>query len=53
MDGARVAQVDLPVNALLRLVRGNTAYVVKLDENDVPQVVVYDLQPTSTRETRR
>ncbi|HEU4562502.1 MAG TPA: hypothetical protein VFS20_32025 [Longimicrobium sp.] len=53
LDGARVAQVDLPVNALLRLVRGSTAYVVELDENDVPHVVVYDLTPTSTLAIRR
>ena len=46
MDGARVAQVDLPVNAHLRLVRGSTAYVVETDESDVPQVVVYDLKPS-------
>jgi hypothetical protein len=46
MEGARVAQVDLPVNAQLRLVRGSTAYVVETDENDVPQVVVYDLKPS-------
>jgi hypothetical protein len=53
MNGARVAQVELPVNALLRLVRGSTAYVVELDDNDVPQVVIYDLKPTSTHTIRR
>jgi hypothetical protein len=47
-DGARVAQVDLPVNMRLRVVRGTTAYVAALDENDVPQVVVFDLKPTQT-----
>jgi hypothetical protein len=53
MRGARVAQVDLPVTARLRLVRGSTAYAVDLDENDVPQVVVYDLKPTPTLASRR
>lgn len=53
LDGARVAQVDLPVNARLRLVRGSSAYGVELDENDVPRVVIYDLKPTSTQVTRR
>jgi hypothetical protein len=47
-DGARVAQVDLPVKMRLRVVRGTTAYVAALDENDVPQVVVFDLKPTPT-----
>lgn len=53
MDGNAVAQVDLPVTSRLRLVRGSTAYVVALDDNDVPQVVVYDLKPASTPTTNR
>lgn len=53
MDGARVAQLDLPVNARLRLVRGNTAYTVELDDDDVPYVVVYDLKPTPNLASRR
>jgi len=46
--GIRVAQVDLPANMLMRVVRGTTAYVSALDENDVPQVVVFDLKPSQT-----
>jgi len=47
-DGAKVAQVDLPANMRLRVMRGTTAYVSALDENDVPQVLVLDLKPTQT-----
>lgn len=43
--GARVAQVDLPANALLRAVRGTTAWAAVIDHDDVPAVVTYDLRP--------
>ncbi|HYH82452.1 MAG TPA: hypothetical protein VEX86_21855 [Longimicrobium sp.] len=52
-DGARVAEVDLPANMRMRLLRGTTAYAAALDENDVPQVVVFDLKPTQTLAMRR
>ncbi|HET7464424.1 MAG TPA: hypothetical protein VFJ82_24405 [Longimicrobium sp.] len=43
--GARVAEVDLPANALLRVVRGTTAWATVFDHDDVPAVVTYDLRP--------
>lgn len=46
MEGNRVAQLDLRENTRLRLVRGTRAYAVETDDNDVPQVVVYDLTPS-------
>ncbi|HET7232144.1 MAG TPA: hypothetical protein VFJ16_19210 [Longimicrobium sp.] len=48
LEGRRVARVDLPANAALRLVRGNTAYTVAKDGDDVPRVVVYELRSSST-----
>ncbi|HET7232142.1 MAG TPA: hypothetical protein VFJ16_19200 [Longimicrobium sp.] len=51
--GARVAQVDLPANMLLRVMRGTTAYVAALDENDVPSVLTYDLKPAQALAMRR
>jgi hypothetical protein len=47
-EGAKVAQVDLPINMHLRLVRGTTAYAAEIDDDDVPQVVVFDLKPAQT-----
>lgn len=46
MKGKPVAQVDLPENTRLRVVRGSRAYAVEVDDDDVPQVVVYDLAPS-------
>lgn len=43
--GARVGAFDLPENVTIRVLRNHVAYGVRLDENDVPHVVVYDLQP--------
>jgi hypothetical protein len=48
MSGRPVARVDLSNRMRLRMVRGNTAYVAALDDNDVPQVLVYDLKPSGT-----
>ncbi|HET7464426.1 MAG TPA: hypothetical protein VFJ82_24415 [Longimicrobium sp.] len=48
LDGGRVAEVDLPANVQLRRLRGETAWAVETDENDVPRVVVYDLKPAQT-----
>jgi len=48
LDGVRVAEVDLPSNVQLRRLRGETAWAVETDENDVPRVVVYDLKPAQT-----
>jgi len=43
--GRRVAVVDLPPGVQLRLIRGATAWAVVKDENDVPSVVTYHLEP--------
>jgi len=48
MDGRAVARMDLPVRTFLRKVHGTTAYATTYDENDVPQVVVFDLKPSGT-----
>jgi hypothetical protein len=51
-SGARVASMDLPENVSLRVLRGSRAYGVELDADDVPRVVIYDLQPAAPRPGR-
>jgi len=50
--GAQVASLELPENVSLRVVRGRRAYGVELDEDDVPRVVVYALEPVRTAPAR-
>lgn len=48
LDGGRVAEVELPANVEIRRIRGETVYAVATDENDVPQLVIYRLEPAGT-----
>lgn len=43
--GRRVGGFDLPEGVHLHRIRGDVAYGVRLDADDVPEVVVYDLRP--------
>ncbi|MFL5383033.1 MAG: 6-bladed beta-propeller [Longimicrobiaceae bacterium] len=51
-SGARVASMDLPENVSLRVLRGRRAYGVELDADDVPRVVIYELQPAAPQPGR-
>ena len=51
--GALLARFDVPVNVSVKLIRGNTAYAISRDENDVPRVVVYDLKPATSTPVKR
>lgn len=45
--GSRVGGFDLPEGVRLHRIRGDAAYGVRLDADDVPEVVVYDLLPAA------
>lgn len=44
-QGRRVGAFDLPASVKLHVIRGDSAYGVALDADEVPHVVIYDLKP--------
>ncbi len=48
-QGRRVGAFDLPETVRIHLIRGDTAYGVALDEDDVPHVAIYDLKPVTSQ----